>query len=236
MKHLITIVSLLGLLACKQNKSYTEIETKNSSPVLHKIEIAELINGGDYLYLNVNEEGQSYWMAIPDREVTKGETYYYEGGMLMKDFESEYLSRTFDKIIFADGIRSTEKALPPRKLELPEQHPDISKKDKTTEINIDKPIGGVSLGELIENKEKFSGKTVKVSGKVTKINNSILDKNWIHISDGTAFEDKKSVTVTSQEFVKIGDTVTFEAKLTLKKDFGYGYVYDILLEDGQLID
>ena len=62
-----------------------------------------------------------------------------------------------------------------------------------------------------------------------------MDKNWVHIADGTQFEDKKSITVTTQEIIKVGDIVTFKGKVTLEKDFGYGYVYDILLEEGELI-
>ena len=70
---------------------------------------------------------------------------------------------------------------------------------------------------------------------MVKVNNGILEKNWVHIVDGTQFENKKSLTVTTNELIKVGDTVTFKGKITIDKDFGYGYVYDILLEEGELI-
>jgi hypothetical protein len=63
-----------------------------------------------------------------------------------------------------------------------------------------------------------------------------MDKNWVHIADGTTFENKKDITVTTTEIIKVGDTVTFKATLVLDKDFGAGYVYGVLLENGQVIN
>jgi hypothetical protein len=234
MKYIIGMLSVLVLTACKQNQSYNKIEPIVAKNEIHKIEVIDVENGGDYLYLNVNEGDKSYWMAIPSRTVTKGETYYYNGGMLMKDFESKHLKKSFDKIIFADGIRSVEK-----EISSDQKSSEVDKKGSNDivedNLNIDKLEGGVSLEELIKDKNIYATKLVKIRGKVVKINNGILDKNWIHISDGTSFDNKKSITVTSQEMVKVGDTVSFEANLTLNKDFGYGYIYDILLENGKLI-
>ena len=93
-----------------------------------------------------------------------------------------------------------------------------------------------TLEELFSKKESYSEKNLIIKGKVTKINNGIMDRNWVHISDDTQFEDKKSLTVTTLDSVSMGDLVTFKGTLILNKDFGYGYVYDILLEDGKLID
>ena len=229
------MLSVLVLTACKQNQSYNKIEPTVAKNEIHKIEVIDVENGGDYLYLNVNEGDKSYWMAIPSRTVTKGETYYYNGGMLMKDFESKHLKKSFDKIIFAEGIRSIEKEIDISDQKTSEVYKKGSNDIVEDDLNIDKPEGGVSLEELIKDKNMYATKLVKVRGKVIKINNGILDKNWIHISDGTSFDNKKSLTVTSQEMVKVGDTVSFEANLTLNKDFGYGYIYDILLENGKLI-
>lgn len=229
------MLSVLVLTACKQNQSYNKIEPIVAKNEIHKIEVIDVENGGDYLYLNVNEGDKSYWMAIPSRTVTKGETYYYNGGMLMKDFESKHLKKSFDKIIFAEGIRSIEKEIDSSDQKTSEVYKKGSNDIVEDNLNIDKLEGGVSLEELIKDKNMYATKLVKVRGKVIKINNGILDKNWIHISDGTSFDNKKSLTVTSQEMVKVGDTVSFEANLTLNKDFGYGYIYDILLENGKLI-
>lgn len=103
-------------------------------------------------------------------------------------------------------------------------------------INIKKPENGTSLEELFSKKESFSKNSIIVKGKVTKINNGIMDRNWIHISDGTQFEGEKSLTVTTQDSVNVGDIVTFKGTVILNKDFGHGYIYDILLEQGNIIE
>jgi len=92
------------------------------------------------------------------------------------------------------------------------------------------------LEELFSKRDQFSEKSIIVKGKVTKINNGIMDRNWVHISDGTQFEGKKSLTITTQASVNIGDIVTFKGTVILNKDFGYGYIYDIVLEEGELLE
>ena len=41
------------------------------------------------------------------------------------------------------------------------------------------------------------------------------------------------LTVTTNSTVNVGDVVTFEGKIVLNKDFGYGYSYKVLLEDAK---
>lgn len=98
------------------------------------------------------------------------------------------------------------------------------------------PENVASLEELFTKKESYAKKSIIISGKVTKINNGIMNRNWVHISDGTQFQDKKTLTVTTNETLAIGDLVTFKGTLVLNKDFGYNYVYDILLEQGEIIE
>ena len=231
---LFTVVfSVLILFSCKDKETYSAINdtTASANNELHKVVISESTDGGTYTYLNVEENGNKYWMAIPNTEVKVGDTYYYDGGMRMENFESKQLEKTFDEIIFADNIRTTEKA-PVQKQVNP--HANIDTTD-VVEINIEKAENGISLEELFTNKKSLSGKSIVVRGKVVKLNKEILDRNWVHIVDGTKFENKKSLTVTTNEMVKIGDTVTFKGTIILDKDFGKGYVYDILLEEGELI-
>lgn len=225
--------SIIVLVSCKDKETYSAINdtTASANNELHKIVIIESTDGGTYTYLNVEENGNKYWMAIPNSEVKVGDTYYYDGGMLMENFESKQLDKTFDKIIFADNIRVTEKA-PVQKQVDPHANVDTT---SVVEVNIEKAENGISLEELFSNKKSFVGKSIIVRGKVVKLNKEILDRNWVHIVDGTKFEDKKSLTVTTKEMVKIGDTVTFKGTIILDKDFGKGYIYDILLEEGELI-
>jgi len=116
-------------------------------------------------------------------------------------------------------------------------HPNLQSDTAIVDvITITKPENGIALEELFSKKALLSKNSIIVKGKVTKINNGIMDRNWIHISDGTQFEGKKSLTVTTQDSVNIGDIVTFKGTVILNKDFGHGYIYDILLEQGIIIE
>ena len=55
-----------------------------------------------------------------------------------------------------------------------------------------------------------------------------MGKNWIHIRDSSSDAD---LVVTTSDEVQKGDVVLVSGKLQLDRDFGYGYVYDVLLED-----
>jgi hypothetical protein len=63
-----------------------------------------------------------------------------------------------------------------------------------------------------------------------------MNKNWIHIQDGSEFQGGFDLTITTDKSVSLGDTVTFEGKLALDKDFGYGYFYTVLIEDGKQVN
>jgi hypothetical protein len=93
----------------------------------------------------------------------------------------------------------------------------------------------ITIGKLMADKKSFSGKTIKVKGVVTKVNEEIMGKNWIHIQDGTEAEGVYDLTITTLKAVSVGDTVTFEGKISLDKDFGYGYFYNVLMEEGDIV-
>ena len=93
----------------------------------------------------------------------------------------------------------------------------------------------VSLTDLFSDQGKFGDKTIRVKGKVVKVNANILGKNWIHIQDGT--EDKKGdphdLTITSDETFEVDEEVIIEGKIVLDRDFGAGYFYEVIMEEGK---
>ncbi len=89
------------------------------------------------------------------------------------------------------------------------------------------PIAGFSL---FSDPSAYEGKVIQVRGEVTKFNPAIMNRNWAHIQDGTEFEGKFDLTLTSDESFEVGSLVTVEGVVALNLDFGYGYSYEILLE------
>ena len=58
----------------------------------------------NYTYLEVKAKGPAYWVALPTKEIAVGSVISYRGGMLMEDFQSKELNRTFEKILFLEGL------------------------------------------------------------------------------------------------------------------------------------
>jgi hypothetical protein len=96
--------------------------------------------------------------------------------------------------------------------------------------------GCIKITDLFANKKSYEGKVVKVTGKVVKYNPGIMGKNWVHIQDGTDYQGVYDLTVTTSQPAKVGDIMTFEGTIALDKDFGYGYFYPVIMEDGKTME
>ncbi len=79
-------------------------------------------------------------------------------------------------------------------------------------------------------KVALSGQTVIIHGHVTKVNNGIMKRNFIHLEDGSGSGETANLIVTSTETAKVGDNVTITGTVALDTDFGFGYLYPLLVE------
>jgi hypothetical protein len=222
-------------IQCKPNSEKVD-PVKTEESVLedldsHQIKVKEVLNANAYTYLLVTEAEKEYWMAVPKTEVTVGKTYTYEGGMEMKKFESKDLKRTFDSVLFVEGI------VDPNATATVEPTTTAVKVVSSTTLSkgITLAKGGISIFDLYLTKDKLAGKTVILTGKVVKFMPEIMNKNWIHLQDGTNLNGFNDITITSLEKVKIDEIVTLKGKVVLNKDLGSGYKYDILIEDAVLV-
>jgi hypothetical protein len=105
--------------------------------------------------------------------------------------------------------------------------------DMSPPKSVERAAGAIAIGDLIKNKAKYSGKTVKLTGKVMKVNQMIMNRNWLHLQDGTG--NNFDLVLTSAESIPPGHTVTLEGVVALDKDFGAGYRYDIIVENATLV-
>lgn len=71
----------------------------------HKGKVVETMNSGGYTYAQVEENGQKLWVAVLETKIAKGDIVEFPDSPPMVNFQSKTLNRTFDKIIFAPGIR-----------------------------------------------------------------------------------------------------------------------------------
>ena len=222
---LITIGILTG---CKDSEKAKPTEEKVSvenvaASNTHEVVVLEKIAAGGYIYLKVSEKDKEYWMAIPGRPIEIGATYYYDQGMEMGKFESKSLKRTFENIVFAQGISENKDAVKTAKKK-------IVNKGNSKVVNIDKAANGIRVAELFENPEAYQNKEVIIKAQVVKVNNGIMGVNFIHLQDGTKGNDQFDITVTSNDRFIVGSVVTIKGTVVLNKDFGAGYSYDVLIE------
>lgn len=232
MKYLFSCIAIFVLLAFSYGQHNDQFIKKHSG--IHKVIVSEVLQTSSYTYLLVQDGGKLQWLAVPKIEAELGEAYFYQGGNEMKDFKSSQLNRTFESILFLGGIVNAD----PLAEDKSDSIATLDKSNISTnniEIAIEPLGGGISIAELFANKEIYAGKIVKIKGKVTQFSASIMGKNWIHIQDGTGYEDNFDLVATSNMDIAEGEIVILEGKIILDKDFGYGYFYKVIMEESKII-
>ena len=199
----------------------------------HKVVVNEVLNTDKYSYLNVTENDEKFWVAVTKREVVTGDTYYFSGGLLKKNFQSREFDRVFETVYLVSNIwkqpgdGNDDSALD-------EAFAEIEEKEAVDlEVgNIEPMEGSITISELLSNKEKYNGKLVLITGKCVKVNPMIMKRNWVHIKDSST--DEFDLTLTTAENIPLGAVVSMEGTVALDRDFGAGYHYDIILEGAVL--
>jgi len=238
-KKFYLIVTLLALImtSCMQGDKSGDAGSDNQKGV-----VKEVIQTSSYTYMRVEKNSEEQWIAVEKMNANVGDIVYYEEEMEMKNFKSPELGRTFESVYFIAEISKQ-----PLNKEMPggmhgdmggdvhgtqPQKPVLSKLD----IMIEQPEGGTTIANLYAKRETYGGKMVTVKGQVTKVNESIMGTNWVHLQDGTADGENFDLTITTQEVHDVGEVVTYSGILSLDKDFGAGYFYALIVEDAVVLE
>lgn len=75
-----------------------------AATVEHRGVVTQVVPAGSYLYLEVEAEGVSRWLAAPAAQVHEGDSVGWNGGSLMRDFASPSLGRTFSEILLVEAV------------------------------------------------------------------------------------------------------------------------------------
>lgn len=207
--------------------------------IAHSATVMETMSSAGYTYIRVEEKGKNFWIAIPETKVTVGEKISFYEQMLMENFTSQSLNRTFDRILFVEAINKGAE-LPTKAITESSQHKQppvkISKPQKPQKLG--NSIGRFSIKEIFEKKDELVGKVIEVKGKVIKLSSKIMARDWVHIEDGSGSikeMNNRIILRTTQAGIAVGDEVTGKGMLYTNKDFGYGYFYPVILEDAVFI-
>ncbi len=191
-------------------------------------ELVETFNSGGYTYAHLKTDQGSVWAAGPSTAINKSDKVSFIGKVAMIDFYSKSLDRKFENIYFVDafiinGVKTDSMVIDP--------HKKIDKPQAAALKTFSKAENGQNIADILKNKDELAGKMVKVRGQVSKYTDSVMGKNWLHIRDSSSNQD---ITITTSASAKLNDIVLAEGKLILNKDYGYGYIYEVLIEDATL--
>ncbi len=196
--------------------------------------VAETMNSGGYTYARLQSDRGDVWVAALEFPVTMGERLTVPLETPMQNFHSNTLNRDFPLIYFVAQVfhqGETPTVVAPRPaapaMSVSHQSATVAPAERMAP-----PTGGLTIEDVWARRSTLAGKAVTVRGKVVKFNGGIMDRNWLHLQDGSgsASASTNDLTVTTNVVVAVGDVVTFSGVLGISRDFGAGYAYDAILE------
>lgn len=240
MKKIFSILLISAVFAgCVKNKNVATVQQEGSK---NSFEVAEVVQGNTYTYLKVKQNMQEKWVAVSKQDVVTGDVYYFDQELQMTNFHSKEIDRTFDVIYFVNNISKTplDGGAPAGMgamggMSQSQEHSGKVAIEQNSAVKLEKGADEVTIAQIFANRNDYSGKEVEIRGMVVKVNEQVMGKNWIHIQDGTSNNGNFDLTVTSTELPAVNDEITVKGKLILNKDFGYGYSYEVIMEDAKVV-
>ncbi len=229
------------------------VETTVEAGSKHIAKVIETMSAANYTYAKVNEGGNVYWIAGPQASIKVGEEISFIDQMVMEDFRSKALDKTFDYLVFVSALVATHPSTQATSstdnkehdcdtcgtntpAEATSPHAAQTKTPVAEEvvvISVPKADGGYTIEELYAKKADLKDKKIKVNAKVVKVSRNIMNKDWVHLQDGSGEGQTSDIVVTAQNAdVNVGDIVLVEAILESDVDFGYGYFFPVILQEG----
>ncbi|MEZ4317149.1 MAG: hypothetical protein R3F61_06585 [Myxococcota bacterium] len=137
--------------------------TDEGPPVKRAGVVLETTSTDTYTFARMDACGQEAWVAGPVASFEVGQTVDMTGGMGMKEFHSDSLDRTFDKILFVD--RWEVSATPVECKEAPKIDPD----KPTQEFRIGTVMEVMDAGGYTYARLDVCGEDVWVAAPITSV-------------------------------------------------------------------
>ena len=268
-----SLALIAGLIACGNDASETNPSTQaggqsqapvdtpsDPQPAEFSGKVVEKQDASVYTYIRLDDgAGNQIWAAVPQTQLEIGEQVALKGGMVMTNFSSKTLNRTFESIVFASGfVRDSENktamtsgaassgssgavqsGISPHGMTSQSSSGSSRAIVSFSGVKVEKSNAqnGYTVGELFAKAVDLNDQKVTVKGQVVKVSPNIMGKNWHHIQDGTGdpTNNTHDLVVTSSAIVEKGTIISFEGVLAADKDFGAGYRYDVIIEDAGVV-
>jgi len=209
----------------KPSETQQSLPASSASDAHHHAVVAEVLQDGRYLMLLVEEAGQQSWLITRENGVRQGDHVDYHDGLVKQQYNNSTVDRTFDQVMLVSTLTVVHHG---------DAHQSTaSSSEAVSTSNITQVQGALTPAEFLANAAQMEGQTVRVQGVVTKVNANIMKRHWIHLSEQQG--GKSDVVITTQTLVPVGHAVVFEGQVVVNKDFGAGYVFDVLLENANAL-
>lgn len=219
--------------------------------------VAETTNAGGYTYARLTGAAGDTWVATSEMPIENGAQMTATVSVAMQNFHSKTLNRDFPEILFVQHVTLNGVAVASNAdaaaaagmagaaspgVDLPamanshDGEPAPAPEVPALIAKVDPAPGGLTVLQVWQKRADLPGKSVTVRGKVVKANYEIMGSHWYHVQDGTGDPEAGThdLTVTSRDRVDLGDVVTISGPVTLGKDFGAGYAYDVMVEKASI--
>lgn len=202
-----------------------------------KGKVLEVQQAGQFTYMRLKTAKEDIWAATSAANVQNGATVTLKDPTVMKNFRSNKLNKDFGTVVFGTLVEGGSGWTAEN---VPSVHGSsaASKPVDLSKIKVPKASGdnAFTVSEINARSASLKDKPVTVSGMVVRYNGGIMDRNWIHLRDGSGSESDQSndILVTTQDGVKVGDVVTVSGTVRLDQDFGSGYRYKVVVEGAKV--
>lgn len=225
-KRLLGVASALFIFTATQAGA---LPASTSAAIGHTATVEDTMDSGGYTYARVTKDNKSFWIAAPKTELKKGEIISFYEQMMMEQFTSKTLKRTFDRILFVSAISKGD-TLPKAAAPVPNTRSPMMDDPPVRELG--EAEGRFSVSDIYSKAQELVGKTIEVKGRVVKVSRGIMARDWVHIQDGTGEGPTSKIVFRSIEGgVAKDDEVVAKGILELDKRFGANYYYPVIVED-----
>jgi hypothetical protein len=214
-----------------------------AAPATVKGVVLETRDAGGYTYLRLKTQGKETWAAVNRALVRTGAEVTIENVMVMTDFESKSLKKTFPTILFGTLGASGQSATGGSAWSLVKPGParPAAGQDAATAAG-DAPVARAAgrnartVAEVVGQGAQLKDKPVSVRARVVKYNPGIMGRNWLHVRDGSGSgaAGSNDILVTTTAAAEVGEVVTVQGTVRTDRDFGAGYAYKVMIEDATL--
>lgn len=223
---------------------------ESAGVIVVKGKVLEVKDVDKFTYLRLETRDGEIWAAVLKASVKQGDNVTIQNAIVMQNFASKSLKRTFDHILLgtlagagssagtAAGMGNSaasgaagSSALGDAFSITPRQQPGAVPMAPVAKADGE---NAMTIAEIKAKADALKGKPVAVRGKVVKYNAEIMGKNWVHLRDGSATDGSDDLLVTTADKASVGDIVTARGVVNTDQDFGAGYSYKVLVEQATL--